>query len=190
MDTREDRWAKAMRAERTGDSAVYEDFLRDFASSVRRIVEAHLRRMRFSLAEVEDVVQEVLIAVHSRRHQWDTQRALLPWLNAIARYKIIDASRRLGRDARVRIDLTEEEWAGIFSSEAFDPERNPADVEKLISALPRGEQAAVRAIGLQGASTKDAAERLGSSEGAVRVAFHRSLKKLMVAARRKGFDHG
>ncbi|NKK74005.1 sigma-70 family RNA polymerase sigma factor [Rhizobium leguminosarum bv. viciae] len=189
MDTREDRWAKAMRAERFGDGAAYEAFLRDLAASVRRIVKTHLRRMRFSLSEAEDVVQEVLIAVHSRRHQWDTKRSLLPWLNAITRYKIIDASRRLGRDARTRIDLTEEEWAGLFSSEAFDPERNPADVEKLISALPPGEQAAVRAIGLEGASTEEAAARIGSSEGAVRVAFHRSLKKLMAAAQRRGPDH-
>lgn len=189
METREDKWAKAMRAERRGDGAAYEAFLRDFAASVRRIVETHLRRMHFSLAEAEDVVQDVLIAVHSRRHQWDMQRALLPWLNAITRYKIIDASRRLSRDARSRIDLTEEEWAGMFSSETFDPERNPADVEKLISVLPRGEQAAVRAIGLEGASTEEAAVRLGSSTGAVRVAFHRSLKKLMAAAQRKGSDH-
>ncbi|WJH38268.1 RNA polymerase subunit sigma (plasmid) [Aliirhizobium terrae] len=125
-----------MRAERTGDSAAYEAFLRAFAASVRRIVEGHLRYMGLSLYEAEDVVQEVLIAVHSRRHQWDTKRSLLPWLNAITRYKIIDASRRLGRDARTRVDLTEEQWAGLFSFEVFDPERNPADVEKLISALP------------------------------------------------------
>lgn len=189
MDTREDRWARAMRAERLGDSAAYEAFLRDFAASVRRIVEMHLRRMRFSPAEGEDVVQEVLIAVHSRRYQWDSKRPLLPWLNAITRYKIIDASRRLGRDARSRIDLTEEEWAGLFSPETFNPERNASDVEKLVSALPKGEQAAVRAIGLEGASTAEAAARVGSSEGAVRVAFHRSLKKLMAAAQKKGSDN-
>ncbi|TGR65560.1 sigma-70 family RNA polymerase sigma factor [bacterium M00.F.Ca.ET.194.01.1.1] len=190
MDTREDSWAKAMRAERTGDSAAYEAFLRAFAASVRRIAETHLRYLGFGRYEAEDVVQEVLIAVHSRRHQWDTERSLLPWLNAITRYKIIDASRRLGRDARMRVDLTEEQWAGLFSSEGVvDPERNPADVEKLISALPPGEQAAVRAIGLEGASTKEAAARIGSTEGAVRVAFHRSLKKLMAATQRRGPGH-
>lgn len=185
MDTREIRWAEAMRAERAGDSVTYEAFLRDFASSVRRIVETHLRRMRFSVTEAEDVVQEVLIAVHSRRDQWDIQRPLLPWLNAITRYKIIDASRRLGRDARARIDLTEEEWARMFTSDASNFEHNQTDVERLISQLPRGEQAAVRAIGLEGFSAGEAAEKLGSSEGAVRVAFHRSLKKLMSAAQKR-----
>jgi RNA polymerase sigma-70 factor (ECF subfamily) len=189
MDEREVRWAKAMRAERLGDCAAYEAFLRELAISVRRIVETRLRRMHFSFSEAEDVVQEVLIAVHSRRHQWDTKRPLLPWLNAITRYKIIDASRRLGRDVRMRVDLTEEEWAGLLSSERFDLERNPVDVEKLISTLSPNEQAAVRALGLEGASTEEAAARIGSSAGAVRVAFHRSLKKLMAAAQRRGADH-
>ncbi|TDK32185.1 sigma-70 family RNA polymerase sigma factor [Rhizobium deserti] len=182
MDTREIRWAEAMRAERVGDSMAYEAFLREFAIFLRRLVETHLRRTRFGVAETEDVVQEVLIAVHSRRDQWDIQRPLLPWLNAITRYKIIDTSRRLGRDARMRIDLSEEEWARMFTSDCINFDHNLADAERLISELPRKEQAAVRTIALEGASTGEAAKKLGTSDAAVRVAFHRSLKKLMLAA--------
>lgn len=174
-----------MRAERLGNSAAYEAFLKDFAISLRRIVAIHLRRMSFSAAETEDVVQEVLIAVHGRREQWNPQRPIRPWLNAITRYKIIDAGRRLRRDARGRLDLTEEEWAGVFSADAGDSDRNATDMERLIADLPRSEQAAVRALGIEGASAREAAERLGSSEGAVRVAFHRSLKKLMAAAKER-----
>ncbi len=174
-----------MRAERLGDSAAYEAFLRDLAVSLRRIVALQLRQMRFSVSETEDVVQEVLIAVHSRRDQWNADRPLRPWLNAITRYKIIDAGRRLRRHARGRIDFTEEEWAAVFATDEVDFDHNVADMEKLISELPRSEQAAVRALGLEGASAREAAERLGSSEGAVRVAFHRSLKKLMAAAKQR-----
>ncbi len=152
---------------------------------LRRIVGVQLRRMSFSPAETEDVVQDVLIAVHTRRSQWNPERPVRPWLNAITRYKIIDASRRLRRDARGRIDLTDEEWAGVFAAEGADPDHSIADMEKMIAELPRGEQAAVRALGLEGASAKEAAERLGSSEGAVRVAFHRSLKRLMAAAKER-----
>ncbi|WP_353622901.1 sigma factor-like helix-turn-helix DNA-binding protein [Aliirhizobium terrae] len=43
----------------------------------------------------------------------------------------------------------------------------------------------VRAIGLDGASPREAASQLGMSEGAVRVAFHRSLKTLMAAAHKR-----
>lgn len=185
MDTRESKWSEAMRAERRGDCAAYEAFLRDFAAYLRRIVETRLRRMQFNAAEAEDIVQDVLIAVHTRRDQWDPKRPLLPWLNAITRYKVIDSSRRLRRDASVRIELTDEEWSRMFTFDAASLEHNAADVERLISELPRSEQAAVRAIGLEGASTREAAERLGSSEGAIRVAFHRSLKKLMAAAQKR-----
>jgi RNA polymerase sigma-70 factor (ECF subfamily) len=185
METKEDSWGRALRAEREGDSTAYEGFLRDFATSLRRIVDAQLRRMRFSPAETEDIVQEVLIAVHARRGQWDERRPLLPWLNAITRYKIIDASRRLRRDMRARIDLTDEEWSIMFTSEAIDFDCNRTDVERLVSELPTGEQAAVRAVGLEGVSIREAATRLGSSEGAIRVAFHRSLKKLMAAAQKR-----
>jgi RNA polymerase sigma-70 factor (ECF subfamily) len=57
------------------------------------------------------------------------------------------------------------------------------DVERHISELPKVEQAAVRAIGLEGMSVRETAARLGSSEGAVRVAFHRSIRKLLAAAK-------
>jgi RNA polymerase sigma-70 factor (ECF subfamily) len=185
MDTREDRWAVAMRAERLGDSAAYEAFLKEFAGSLRRIVAIQLQRLRLGMAELEDVVQEVLIAVHARRHQWDPQRPLRPWLNAITRYKIIDASRRLRRENSGRIDFTDQEWSALFAGEGDRFERNAADIEMLISELPRREQEAVRALGLEGASAREAADRLGSSEGAVRVAFHRSLRRLMTAAKKR-----
>jgi RNA polymerase sigma factor (sigma-70 family) len=185
MDTKERDWGDAMRAERLGEAKPYELFLRDFASSLRRIIAVRLRQMRFSPEEAEDIVQDVLIAVHTRRDQWDAGRPLLPWLNAIARYKLIDASRRLRRDGATRIELSDEDWARISDCRVAAPDRSQADVEKMISALPRGEQGAVRAIGLDGASAAEAAAQLGSSEGAVRVAFHRALRRLTSATKNR-----
>jgi RNA polymerase sigma factor (sigma-70 family) len=185
MNTREQSWAEAMCAERRGERPVYEIFLREFAVSLRRIVAARLSRLHLSAAETEDVVQEVLIAVHSKRDQWDPSRPLIPWLNAITRYKMIDAARRLRRDVRLRIELTDDEWSDLSGSSGTDPVHNAADVERMISVLPAGQQSVVRAIGLDGATPREAASRLGMSEGAVRVAFHRSLKTLMAAAHKK-----
>jgi RNA polymerase sigma factor (sigma-70 family) len=183
MDTKERNWGDAMRAEREGEAKSYEFFLKDFAASLRRLIGIRLRQMQFSAAEAEDIVQEVLIAVHTRRDQWDSNRPLLPWLNAITRYKLIDACRRLRRDAAIRIELSDGDWASLSDFHALASHRNLTDAEKMISALPVGEQAAVRAIGLNGASAAEAAAQLGSSEGAVRVAFHRALKRLTSAAK-------
>jgi RNA polymerase sigma-70 factor (ECF subfamily) len=185
MDPRDDVWAQAMRAERSGDSVAYERFLRDFAASMRRVVGMHFRRLGLGGDETEDVVQEVLIAVHTKRAQWDEARPLRPWLNAIARYKMIDAIRRLRRDRGSRVNLSDEEWSAMLAAAETDGDRDAADVERLIAKLPAGQQSVVRAVGIEGASHREAADRLGTSEGAVRVAFHRSLKTLMAAAQRR-----
>jgi RNA polymerase sigma factor (sigma-70 family) len=185
MNTREQSWAEAMCAERKGDRLTYETFLREFAASLRRIVRIRLNRLGLSASETEDVVQEVLIAIHSKRDQWDPSRPLMPWLNAIARYKMIDAARRLRRDVRLRIELTDEEWLDLSGQSGIDPVHNATDVDRMIAGLPAGQQSVVRAVGLDGDSPREAAVRLGMSEGAVRVAFHRSLKTLMAAAQKK-----
>lgn len=178
MEARENRWTMAMRAGRLGVCADYERFLHEFSASLRRIIHHQLNHLGLSAAETEDVVQEVLIAVHSRRAQWDDRRPLIPWLNAITRYKIVDTARKLGRDARRHIHLTDEEWSNLCDQDVWQENSHPEDIERLVSQLSAGQQAVVQAICFQGDTPREAAHRLGMSEGAVRVAFHRSLKQL------------
>lgn len=177
MDTREALWSQALLAERRGDAVAYEAFLLDFAAILRRT----LGWKGLGPGEVEDVVQEVLIAVHAKRRQWDAVRPLLPWLNAIVRYKTIDALRCLGRQRHGRVELTDEDWANLPTEAA--PE--PVDVERLLAVLPPAQQAAVRMVALEGATHREAAERLGTTEGAMRITFHRALKKLTAAWRQE-----
>lgn len=180
---RERAWASAMRKERLGDCFAYEQFLHELAAHLRRIVRYRLSHAGLNPAEAEDVVQEVLIAVHSRRDQWDPGRPLLPWLNAILRYKVIDAARCLRKEARCRVDIGDEQWASLPAPGQGEPQESGVDVEALISELPSGQQSVARAMGLKGASASEVAAQLGMNEGAVRVAFHRALKRLMAAAR-------
>lgn len=182
MESQERSWAEAMRAERAGDGIAYGRFLEELAAFLRRIVRYRLGRLGLDAGEAEDVVQEVLIAVHARRGQWDPSRPLLPWLNAIARYKIADAARRLRRELRWRVPLGEDGGASLPGAEPEAADITAEDVDRLVSALPSGQQSVVRAIGMEGASPREAADRLGMNEGAVRVAFHRGLKRLLKAA--------
>lgn len=184
MNTRELSWASAMQAERRGDAQAYERFLTEFATSLRRIVGLRLTMLGLGAAETEDIIQEVLIAVHSRRDRWDTARPLIPWLNAITRYKMIDAARRLRRDARVRIELSEDEWGNLADHAETTSAAGAADVERLLDNLPAGQKSVAHAIGIEGASPRETAERLGTTEGAVRVAFHRAIKTLAAAHKR------
>jgi RNA polymerase sigma-70 factor (ECF subfamily) len=51
-------------------------------------------------------------------------------------------------------------------------------LDRLVKDLPGRQREAVRAVAIEGASIRQAAERLGMSEGAVRVALHRGLAAL------------
>ena len=59
---------------------------------------------KLSPEDVDDVVQETLLAVHLKRHTWDQSKPLLPWVRAVARNKLIDNLRRRGRGTHLPID--------------------------------------------------------------------------------------
>ncbi|MBV8186068.1 MAG: sigma-70 family RNA polymerase sigma factor, partial [Alphaproteobacteria bacterium] len=104
---------------------------------------------------------------------------LEPWLRAIARYKLIDHLRRRGFADHVDIDDIAD---SLEASTAADPA--PAvDSRRLLATLPERQRRIVEEISLEGRRAADVAERLGMSEGAVRVALHRALKSLASAFR-------
>ena len=182
MDTREQIWAEAMRAARRGDAAVYECLLGEIAEVLRRLIRGRLARLGWAAHETEDLVQEILIGLHTKRHTWDEGRPFLPWLHAIARYKLMDASRRLRREARYRTDVTPEQWATLFEAPAEDFDRALVDLDRHVNGLPAGQRAVVRALAIDGASVGATAQKLRTSEGAIRVTLHRALRRLAAAA--------
>ncbi|HUB16618.1 MAG TPA: sigma-70 family RNA polymerase sigma factor [Acetobacteraceae bacterium] len=183
MDPRDELWANAMRAERRGDGVAYEQLLRDIALVLRRLVRARLARAGLSVHETEDVVQEILIGLHAKRHTWDETRPFLPWLFAITRYKFIDAARRLRREMSNRVEITMDELAATLEASADDSDRSMLDLDRHLAILPQGQQRVVRALALDGATVRATAEKLHTSEGVVRVLYHRALRRLTDRAR-------
>ncbi len=86
----------------------------------------------FSASDAEDVVQEVLIAIHSKRHTWDEARPFLPWVGAVVRYKALDAVRRLARERRRHVDTPVEDWADLLPELGQDPDRVSIDAERAL----------------------------------------------------------
>jgi RNA polymerase sigma-70 factor, ECF subfamily len=170
-----------MRAALAGDEATYRRLLGEIARSVRAMARGAFSRANVGDAEVEDVVQETLLAIHLKRDTWDEGLRLAPWVAAIARHKIIDALRRRGARQFAPIENFE---SVIAAPEAEDP-LALSDAERLIARLPTRQQDIVRSISLNGQSIAATAARLSMSEGAVRVALHRALKSL-AGAWRKG----
>lgn len=174
MIGRETQWADWMRAATDGDAAAYDRFLKDAAQALRGLVRRGLVRLGAGPSETEDVVQDILIAVHLKRHTWDRTRPIGPWISGIARYKIIDAMRRRG----FRIELPIEDFAEILPADS-EPDPNSArDVARSLEALPEGQRKVVQSIAIDGISIADTATKLNMSEGAVRVSLHRGLGAL------------
>ncbi len=175
----DEKWAGMMRAAIAGDEAVYRQLLEEIARSVRAMARGAFSRARSGDADVEDVVQETLLAIHLKRDTWDGGLRLGPWVAAIARHKIIDAMRRRG--ARRFLPIEDFETT-LAAPEAEDPHAR-RDAERLIAQLAPRQRDIVRSISLEGQSIAATAARLSMSEGAVRVALHRSLKLLASAWR-------
>ena len=174
MKDREAQWSNLMRAARAGDGAAYERCLREMAKALRPLVRRGLFRAGADPAETEDVVQDILIAVHLKRQTWDESRPIGPWIAGIARYKIIDAARRRGG----RRNLPIEDFAEVLPAEAEPEAASERDVARSLDTLPEGQRKVVRAIAIEGASIAVAAQIFNMSEGAVRVALHRGLGAL------------
>lgn len=177
----EERWARGMRAALAGDGSAYAALLAELSRVLRAQVSRALSRMGRGNAEVEDIVQEVLLAIHLKRDSWNPALPFSPWLNAVARYKLIDALRRRGSSRDVAVeDLAEE----LAAPETSRDDHN--DATRLVSRLEARPRAIVEAISLEGRSTDEVARKLQMSEGAVRVALHRALKTLAKLYREEG----
>lgn len=175
-------WADLMRAGLAGDEIAYRQLLEAIAPRLRKFAANGLARAGIGNADAEDVVQEILLAIHLKRQTWMQDQPFLPWLNAITRHKLIDVLRRRGRRGEVPIDGLIE----ILPDAPPEPESSHSELNKLVSRLDGKQQSVVSAISLDGNSIKDTAVKLGMSEGAVRVAFHRGLKKLAALYREGG----
>ncbi len=173
----ENELADLLRAAIAGDQRAYALFLDRVSGFIRSYVR---RRISHGGVDPEDVVQETLLAIHLKRHTWMSDSAVLPWVYAIARFKLIDAFRRRGRRVEIDVDDIAETYAQPEAETASD-----RDIGHALDALAPGQRSVVAAISVEGCSIEEAALKLGMNEGAVRVALHRGLAAI---ARRFGRD--
>jgi RNA polymerase sigma-70 factor (ECF subfamily) len=162
--------AQLMRAAIAGDEKAYADFLRRAACLVRGFARRKIVRGGI---DPEDIVQETLLAIHTKRHTWRDDGSVLPWLYAIARYKLVDAFRRAGRRVEIEIDELAETLAAPEPDSISDRE-----IRRVLATLAPGQRTVVAAVTVDGHSIGETARNLGMTETAVRVALHRGLKAI------------
>ena len=179
MSEREQEWAKQMQKALAGDERAYRTVLEQLTLFLRQETRRNFARFGRGTADVEDVVQETLLAIHLKRQTWRTDEPIGPWVRAIARNKLIDSMRRGGRRISVPID----DVIDILPAAEPVEHLTQATVEEILSFLKGRQREIVEQISIKGASIRETAQRLTMTEVAVRVALHRGLASLSKAYR-------
>ena len=175
---KEDRLRELLLAGLAGDNPAYETFLRKLSAHLRAFLRKRLTRFP---DEVEDLVQESLLAVHNQRHTYDPGQPVSAWVQAIARYKLIDLLRRLAGQEALNEPLDDED--GFFSTADAQAAEARRDLNKLLAELPDQHRLPIIHTKLDGLSVQEAARITGMSESAIKVGVHRGLKALAAKIR-------
>jgi len=173
---RERDWTNLMEQSLQGNARAYEQLLTGLTVGLRRVVR---RRAHAAGIEVEDIVQEVLLALHLKRGTRVLGTPLAPWVAAIARNKIVDALRRRGQRTEVAIESV----VDTLSSDSGVDAEHTHDLRDVLARLSERQREVVQAVSLEGYSAQETAEQLQMTEVAVRVTLHRSLKALSLIFR-------
>lgn len=163
-----------MKAANSGDKVAYGKFLSEVSVILRKFL---TRRMAQS--DVEDVLQEILTSIHKARHTYDGQRAVMPWVYAIARFRLTDYLRKhyASKDHKhVHMDDVEH-WLEAPVTQSHEL---PEYLVGALGDLPERDQKIIYLIHVQGYTSKEVGDQLDMKESAVKVAAHRAYKKMKV----------
>jgi RNA polymerase sigma-70 factor (ECF subfamily) len=172
-DTTEARLRALMLASLDGDARAYRALLTELSRHLRIYFAQRLHAS--NAAHAEDLVQETLLAIHTKRMTYDRDRPFTAWLHAIARHKFIDHLRRHALHPTVPL----EEDAPIFARDDSDEAATRRDLDAVLDTVPARTGDLIRQVRVEGASVAEAAARHGMSETAARVSIHRGLKSLV-----------
>ena len=168
-----DEFEPLMRRSLAGDRRAYAALLGKTSDLLRPFLANRLA----SAAEVDDLLQEILISIHKARHTYDGGRPYKPWAYAIAKFRLRDHLRAHYSDRlRDAVDLSE------LHDSLPDPVTETAvsyeSISGEIQRLPERQAAIVRLMHQEGYTAREVGEKMGMKESAVKVAAHRAYKVL------------
>ncbi len=141
-------------------------------------------RLLGRLEDAQDAAQEVFLRLYRYLDRFDTDRPLSPWLYRVT----VNVCRDLGRRRSVRQTLSLEDLEVSHPRAATDPGPDPGRAAALaeerriaaqaIASLAEKERAALVLRDLEGLSSAEVAQILGSSEATVRSQICRARLKI------------
>jgi RNA polymerase sigma-70 factor (ECF subfamily) len=165
-----------------GDAAAHRLLLERLSRLLRGYYKRRLARIGRGATEAEDLMQEALLAIHTRRHTYDPSELLTPWVHAIARYKLIDHLRRTRASVT---DVPIDDAPDMAAQDDHAGTESAHDLDRLMGQLPDKMRRAIQCVKLDGLSVAEAASRCGMSESDVKVSVHRGLKALAASIARE-----
>lgn len=177
----ERHFANLMRSAQDGDASAYVNLLTEVTALLRGAVR---RRHRFlTPQDVEDIVQDVLLSLHTARASYDPERPFFPWLMAITRNRTADALRRRVRRSanEVAVESYDETFSTVDANTSEETYRDPEALRQAIRQLPQRQRRAIEMLKLHEMSLKQAAAASGMSIGALKVAVYRAIRGLHAA---------
>ncbi|BAI98004.1 RNA polymerase sigma factor [Sphingobium sp. TA15] len=165
--TAPDGWSSLMAAAQDGHGGAYRRLLGEMSWWLK-----HYFQRRLPPGDVDDAVQETLLAVHRRRHTYDPQYPLGPWLAAIAKNKWVDQLRSLARRPMDELPdeiAVDDHEASVVSSSVL---------ASLLDELRPAQAQAILLVKVQGYSVDEASGQIGLSPSAVKMNIHRGLARL------------
>lgn len=174
MSVEEEELKRLMVAGQAGDALAYRQLLDRLSRYLRGYYKSKLARFGRSAADAEDLVQDTLMAMHTRRQTYNPDEPFTPWMHAIARYKLIDHLRRRGNAAHMAL----EDVAEVTAHDDRDAKESGMDIERLLALLPEKMRSSIKDVKIDGLSVAEAARHLRMSESAVKVNIHRGLRTL------------
>ena len=171
-----------MTASLDGDGVAYHTLLKQLTGHLRAYYRHRFVRIGHGPSEAEDLLQEVLIAVHTHRHTYDRLQPFTPWIYAIARYKFLDYLRRTKSSFKDLPIASAEELTAKSDMAAIE---SGLDLQRLMLKISSKARQVIQCVKLEGLSVSEAAKRCGMSESAVKVAVHRGLKALALQIRKE-----
>ena len=183
IQAREAELRALMVASLDGDGAAHKTLLARLSGHLRGYFKERLSRIHRGPVEAEDLVQEALIGIHTRRHTYDRSQPFTPWVYAIARYKLLDYLRRTKVSMK---DVPIEETQELVARDDLAGVESALDLARLMAHLSPKARQAIQYVKLDGLSVREAAARCAMSESALKVSVHRGLRALALLISKEG----
>jgi len=179
-----------------GDAQALAQFLEQQRRPLLAYIDRQLGPALRQKVEPEDVLQETAIQALRYLPQTDlSQHDPFGWLCQLAEQRIIDAHRKLvesqkraaEREVPLQAPVGREGQGQLLDllvasmttpSEAFSRDARAIRLQEALNQLPEENRTALRLRYVDGLPSKEIAQRLGKSDGAVRVLLTRTLARL------------